>query len=108
MRAHIVFEKNVQYIVQGDEVVIVDEHTGRTMPGRRWGEGNHQAVEAKERVEKELRKLKQMHPTSAEATVVRVALVGRAGERLLQSLEEARKGARAKEDGCLLGVRVCQ
>ena len=50
MRAHIVFQKNVQYIVQGDEVVIVDEHTGRTMPGRRWGEGNHQAVEAKEGV----------------------------------------------------------
>ena len=50
MRAHVVFQKNVQYIVQGDEVVIVDEHTGRTMPGRRWGEGNHQAVEAKEGV----------------------------------------------------------
>ena len=50
MRAHVVFQKNVQYIIQGDEVVIVDEHTGRTMPGRRWGEGNHQAVEAKEGV----------------------------------------------------------
>ena len=50
MRAHVVFQKNVQYILQGDEVVIVDEHTGRTMPGRRWGEGNHQAVEAKEGV----------------------------------------------------------
>ena len=50
MRAHVVFQKDVQYIVQGDEVVIVDEHTGRTMAGRRWSEGNHQAVEAKEGV----------------------------------------------------------
>ena len=50
MRAHVVFQKDVQYIVQGDEVVIVDEHTGRTMAGRRWSDGNHQAVEAKEGV----------------------------------------------------------
>ncbi len=44
------FEKDVDYIVQDDEVIIVDEHTGRTMPGRRWSEGLHQAVEAKEGV----------------------------------------------------------
>jgi preprotein translocase subunit SecA len=52
LRAHTLFEKDVEYIVtdQG-EVVIVDEHTGRTMPGRRWSEGLHQAVEAKEGVE---------------------------------------------------------
>ncbi|GLT18540.1 protein translocase subunit SecA [Vibrio zhanjiangensis] len=51
LRAHVLFEKNVDYIVNDDgEVVIVDEHTGRTMPGRRWSEGLHQAVEAKEGV----------------------------------------------------------
>ncbi len=51
LRAHVLFEKNVDYIVTEDgEVVIVDEHTGRTMPGRRWSEGLHQAVEAKEGV----------------------------------------------------------
>ena len=51
LRAHVLFERNVDYIVNEDgEVVIVDEHTGRTMPGRRWSEGLHQAVEAKEGV----------------------------------------------------------
>nr|WP_086938441.1 preprotein translocase subunit SecA [Thaumasiovibrio occultus] len=50
LRAHVLFEKDVDYIVQDDEVVIVDEHTGRTMPGRRWSDGLHQAVEAKEGV----------------------------------------------------------
>ncbi|MGL4380323.1 MAG: preprotein translocase subunit SecA [Vibrio sp.] len=51
LRAHVLFEKNVDYIVTPDgEVVIVDEHTGRTMPGRRWSDGLHQAVEAKEAV----------------------------------------------------------
>ena len=50
LRAHVVFQKDVDYIVQNNEVVIVDEHTGRTMPGRRWSEGIHQAVEAKEGV----------------------------------------------------------
>lgn len=51
LRAHVLFERNVDYIVTEEgEVVIVDEHTGRTMPGRRWSEGLHQAVEAKEGV----------------------------------------------------------
>lgn len=50
LRAHTLFERDVDYIVQDNEVVIVDEHTGRTMPGRRWSEGLHQAVEAKEGV----------------------------------------------------------
>jgi preprotein translocase subunit SecA len=44
------YQRNIDYIVQNGQVVIVDEHTGRTMPGRRWGEGLHQAVEAKEGV----------------------------------------------------------
>ncbi|GLX77788.1 protein translocase subunit SecA [Thalassotalea insulae] len=50
LRAHKLFQKDVDYIVKDDEVVIVDEHTGRTMEGRRWSEGLHQAVEAKEGV----------------------------------------------------------
>jgi len=50
LKAHVIFHKNIDYVVQGDEVVIVDEHTGRTMQGRRWSEGIHQAVEAKEGV----------------------------------------------------------
>ncbi len=50
LRAHAIFHRDVDYIVQNGEVVIVDEHTGRTMPGRRWSDGLHQAVEAKEGV----------------------------------------------------------
>ena len=50
LRAHILFKKNVDYLVKDDEVVIVDEFTGRTMEGRRWSEGLHQAIEAKENV----------------------------------------------------------
>jgi len=50
LRAHCLYQRNVDYIVSNGQVVIVDEHTGRTMPGRRWGEGLHQAVEAKEGV----------------------------------------------------------
>jgi preprotein translocase subunit SecA len=50
LRAHSLFQKDVDYIVANGEVVIVDEFTGRTMPGRRWSDGLHQAVEAKEGV----------------------------------------------------------
>ena len=50
LKAHYLYKKDVDYMVQGDEVVIVDEFTGRLMPGRRWGDGLHQAVEAKEGV----------------------------------------------------------
>lgn len=50
MRAHGLYHRDVDYIVSSNEVIIVDEHTGRTMPGRRWSDGLHQAVEAKERV----------------------------------------------------------
>lgn len=51
IRAHFLFQRDVHYIIHEGEVVIVDEHTGRTMPGRRWSEGLHQAVEAKEGLE---------------------------------------------------------
>jgi preprotein translocase subunit SecA len=50
LRAHHLFEKDVDYIVRNNEVIIVDEHTGRLMDGRRWSDGLHQAVEAKENV----------------------------------------------------------
>ena len=50
LRAHKLFLKDVDYIVKDGEIVIVDEHTGRTMEGRRWSEGLHQAIEAKENV----------------------------------------------------------
>jgi len=63
LRAHVIFQKNVDYIVKDDEVVIVDEFTGRTMPGRRWSEGLHQAIEAKERVS-----IKQENQTVASIT----------------------------------------
>ena len=50
LRAHSIYQRDVEYIIKDGEVVIVDEFTGRTMPGRRWGDGLHQAVEAKEGV----------------------------------------------------------
>ena len=51
IRAHYLYQRNVHYIINDGEVIIVDENTGRTMPGRRWSEGLHQAVEAKEGLE---------------------------------------------------------
>jgi preprotein translocase subunit SecA len=50
LRAHVVFKRDIEYIVRNNEVVIVDEFTGRVMQGRRWSEGLHQAIEAKEGV----------------------------------------------------------
>ncbi len=50
LRAHALFHKDVEYIVRNNEIIIVDEFTGRTMPGRRWSDGLHQAIEAKEQV----------------------------------------------------------
>ena len=50
LRAHVLYKRDVDYVVKDGEVVIVDEFTGRLMPGRRWSDGLHQAVEAKERV----------------------------------------------------------
>ena len=50
LKAHFLFQRDVHYMVRDGEIVIVDEHTGRAMPGRRWSDGIHQAVEAKERV----------------------------------------------------------
>ena len=50
LKAHALFKRDVHYMVAKGEIVIVDEHTGRAMPGRRWSEGIHQAIEAKEGV----------------------------------------------------------
>jgi preprotein translocase subunit SecA len=50
LRAHSLYQRDVHYLVKDDQVIIIDEFTGRTMPGRRWSEGLHQAVEAKEGV----------------------------------------------------------
>jgi preprotein translocase SecA subunit len=50
LKAHAIFKRDVDYVVKDGEVIIVDEFTGRLMPGRRWSDGLHQAVEAKERV----------------------------------------------------------
>jgi preprotein translocase subunit SecA len=63
LRAHAMYQRDVDYIVNDGEVVIVDEFTGRTMPGRRWGDGLHQAVEAKEGVS-----IKQENQTVASIT----------------------------------------
>ncbi|WP_409525299.1 preprotein translocase subunit SecA [Nitrincola sp. MINF-07-Sa-05] len=63
LRAHYLFNRDKDYIVQDNQIVIVDEHTGRIMPGRRWSEGLHQAVEAKEGV-----KIQQESQTLASTT----------------------------------------
>ena len=51
LKAHYLYKKDVDYMIQNNEIVIVDEFTGRLMPGRRWSDGLHQAVEAKEGVQ---------------------------------------------------------
>lgn len=59
LKAHVLFHKDRHYVVKGNEIIIVDEFTGRMMPGRRWSEGLHQAIEAKEgvQIQKESRTL---------------------------------------------------
>jgi preprotein translocase subunit SecA len=63
LRAHTLFQRDVHYLVRNNEIIIVDEHTGRTMSGRRWSDGLHQAVEAKENV-----KIQQENQTLASIT----------------------------------------
>jgi preprotein translocase subunit SecA len=63
LKAHVIFKKDVDYIVRNDQVIIVDEFTGRTMEGRRYSDGLHQALEAKERV-----KIEQENQTLASIT----------------------------------------
>ena len=66
LRAHALYHRDVEYIVRNGEVIIVDEFTGRTMPGRRWSDGLHQAVEAKEGVR--VREENQTVPRSRSRT----------------------------------------
>jgi preprotein translocase subunit SecA len=63
LRAHALYKRDVEYVVNNGEIVIVDEFTGRTMPGRRWSDGLHQAVEAKEGV-----RVKEENQTVASIT----------------------------------------
>ncbi len=63
LRAHSLYKRDVEYVVNDGEIVIVDEFTGRTMPGRRWSDGLHQAVEAKEGV-----RVKEENQTVASIT----------------------------------------
>ena len=64
LRAHTLYRRDVDYVVKDDEVIIVDEFTGRLMAGRRWSDGLHQAVEAKEKV-----KIQQENQTLASITI---------------------------------------
>ena len=64
LKAHHLYKRDVNYVVQGEEVVIVDEFTGRLMPGRQWSDGLHQAVEAKEGV-----RIKEESQTLATVTL---------------------------------------
>jgi preprotein translocase subunit SecA len=64
LKAHYLYKRDVNYVVQGDEVIIVDEFTGRLMPGRNWSDGLHQAVEAKEGV-----RVKEENQTLATITI---------------------------------------
>ena len=64
LRAHALFKRDVDYVIKDGEVVIVDEFTGRLMPGRRWSDGLHQAVEAKEGV-----RIRQENQTLATITI---------------------------------------
>ncbi len=63
LRAHLIYKKDVDYVVENNEIIIIDEFTGRKMSGRRWSEGLHQAIEAKENVS-----IKQENQTYASIT----------------------------------------
>jgi len=63
LKAHLIYKKDIDYVVENNEIVIIDEFTGRKMPGRRWSEGLHQSIEAKENVS-----IKQENQTYASIT----------------------------------------
>src|SRR5207237_8002379 len=67
LKAHTLFKRDVDYVVKDGEVLIVDEFTGRLMPGRRWSDGLHQAVEAKERVRSSAR-TRRSRPSPSRTT----------------------------------------
>ncbi|MCC7408593.1 MAG: hypothetical protein IT442_11015, partial [Phycisphaeraceae bacterium] len=89
LRAHAAYQRDKDYVVRGDEVIIVDEFTGRLMIGRQWSDGLHQAVEAKEKV-----KIKQETQTLATVTIQNYAklykrLAGMTGTALTEATEFA-------------------
>ena len=75
LKAHHLYKRDVNYVVNGDEVVIVHEFTGRLMPGRNWSDGLHQAVEAKEgvRVRKRTRRWPRSRCTTSSSSTTRFA-----------------------------------
>src|SRR5438094_813632 len=79
LRAYCLFEKDVQYVVEENKVVIVDEYTGRKMPGRRWSDGLHQAVEAKEAVQINREKIPH-NVLNAKYHMQEAEIVARAGQ----------------------------
>src|SRR5439155_1077971 len=81
LRAYCLFEKDVQYVVEENKVVIVDEYTGRKMPGRRWSDGLHQAVEASELLSRMLKREKIPHNMlNAKYHMQEAEIVARAGQ----------------------------
>ena len=68
LRAHKLFQRDKDYIVSNDEVVIIDEFTGRMMPGRRYSEGLHQALEAKEHVNRSSRRTRRWRRSRSRTT----------------------------------------
>jgi preprotein translocase subunit SecA len=87
MRAQFLFKRNKDYLVQGGKVVIVDEFTGRLMPGRRWSDGLHQAVEAKEGVKVEPEKVTYATITMQNYFRMYKKLAGMTGTALTEAEE---------------------
>ncbi|EPP34581.1 preprotein translocase, SecA subunit [Chlamydia ibidis] len=87
LRAHLLMERDVDYIVRDDQIVIIDEHTGRPQPGRRFSEGLHQAIEAKEHVT--IRKESQTYATVTLQNFFRLyeKLAGMTGTAITESRE---------------------
>ncbi len=67
LKAHAIFQRDKDYVVKDGEVIIVDEHTGRLMPGRRWSDGLHQAVEAR-KASKSNAKTRRWRPSAFRTT----------------------------------------
>ncbi|HPH96245.1 MAG TPA: hypothetical protein PKW33_06490 [Anaerolineaceae bacterium] len=87
LRAQFLFRRNKEYLVQSGKVVIVDEHTGRLMPGRRWSDGLHQAVEAKEGVKVEAENITYATITLQNFFRMYAKLSGMTGTALTESEE---------------------
>ncbi len=87
LKAYCLYQKDVQYVVQDNKVIIVDENTGRLMTGRRWSDGLHQAVEAKEGVEIETRDPDARHHHHPELLPALLKLAGMTGTAETEAAE---------------------